>query len=483
MSAGTLSGLSIAAPPGFVEGTADRAADRDRPGIDRDRDGIDDLCDKFLEVCESAVDPLEIAASLEFDGMSDQLVHTRYGYPNVFAVAEEMFRRVPRRPVEPEPPADPWRTRPLMPVVHGLIYALPAVCFPAATGLLGGRGAIAVILVSLLSSWTAGQGLAYLGYRRLGLAGPAGARRVLRAGAGLGMAMLLIILDLTTVLSGARPTVLVFAIGQGGYMLGASVLMVLGAERFLLLALAPGVLGSTAFLVLGRSPGWQLPVWSALAATPVLALAFAVVACRGAESGEGTLFPLADLRGALPAAGFGLLAAALLAFPVLAPGSHQGALLGALPLSLSMGAAEWSLFAYRRRTQRLLRTNQPLRRFGRRARLALVAAATRYLASAIVLTAVVLSIAAATRLISPQWSVLPQLAAYLALGGAMFLALLLQTMGSRTMPLIACAAALAVELLARNSGVPAQLAASVGLLLVLGCYAVAVLGQAVRHAY
>ena len=32
-----------------------------------------------------------------------------------------------------------------------------------------------------------------------------------------------------------------------------------------------------------------------------------------------------------------------------------GALLAALPLSLSMGAAEWSLLWYRRRTQRLLR--------------------------------------------------------------------------------------------------------------------------------
>ena len=76
----------------------------------------------------------------------------------------------------------------------------------------------------------------------------------------------------------------------------------------------------------------------------------------------------------------------------------------------------------------------------------------------------------------------PQIAAYLALGGAMFVALLLQAFGSRIFPLITCAAALAVAVLCRRLGVPAQLAACTVLLVLLTGYAGLVLGKAVRHA-
>ena len=60
----------------------------------------------------------------------------------------------------------------------------------------------------------------------------------------------------------------------------------------------------------------------------------------------------AELRGALPSAGFGLVAAGLLVFPVAAgvrglEGANTGALLASLPLALSMGAAEWLLVWYR----------------------------------------------------------------------------------------------------------------------------------------
>ncbi len=193
------------------------------------------------------------------------------------------------------------------------------------------------------------------------------------------------------------------------------------------------------------------------------------------------------MRGALPSAGFGLVAAGLLVLPVAVGlpghrGANTGALLASLPLALSMGAAEWMLIWFRRRTQRLLRTTRELRAFTIRSRLLLFSALLQYLAAAVLLTAAVIAVAAETQLIRPHWTLLPQVAAYIALGGAMFIALLLQAFGSRIFPLVACAVALAVEVACRGLGVPAQIVTCTELLLVLAGYAAFVLGRAVRHA-
>ena len=55
-----------------------------------------------------------------------------------------------------------------------------------------------------------------------------------------------------------------------------------------------------------------------------------------------------------------------------------------------------------------------------------------------------------------HWTVLPQIVAYMALGGSMFLALLLQGFGIRIFPLAGCAAALAIEVVFRDYGVFGQ---------------------------
>jgi hypothetical protein len=461
---------------------------------------VEELCEQFVLVCESAVDPLEISSALEFDGLSDQAVRKRYGASDVFALAEEMYRRVPRRPAEPEPLPDPWRVSKLRPALHGLLYGLPTVCFPAATGLLAGRGVLSALIVALLTSWALSQALAYLGYVRLGQGDAAQAARLLLVGMVAGTVGVAAAMAVTALMAPVHIPALIFGAGLGAYMLGATVLMVLGAERLLLVVLAPGVLGSAVFLVLGRPPQLEHAIWGALAATPLLALGLAT-ARAGRETGllgrgrgrdwpglsAGRLLVAADLRDALPSAGFGLVAAGLLVLPVAAGlpghrGTNTGALLASLPLALSMGAAEWMLIWFRHRTQRLLRATWELRAFSTRARLLLFAALLLYLAAAMLLTVAVIAAATETRLIYPHWTLLPEIAVYMALGGAMFMALLLQAFGSRTFPLTACAVALAVEVVCRGLGVPAQLVACTELLVVLAGYAAFVLGKAVRHA-
>jgi hypothetical protein len=471
------------------------------PAEDATSRDLAELCEQFILVCESAVDPLEISTALEFDGLNDQAVRERYGVSDVFALAEVMYRRVPRRPAEPEPVADPWRISKIRSAVHGLIFGLPAVCFLAATALLTGPGVLRALVVALLSSWTLSQGLAYLGYTRLGRSDAVQAARVLLAGMIAGTGAVGLAMALTALTERVDLPVLIFGFGLGTYMLGATVLMVLGAERLLLIVLAPGVLGSATFLALGQPHHLEYAVWAALAATPALALALALWRAgrepgffgqrrsRNAKTPEpaGKLITAAELRGALPSAGFGLVVAGLLVFPVAAAlaggqGPNTGALLASLPLALSMGVAEWTLVWFRRRTQRLLRGTREVPAFAYRARLTLLTALLQYLTAATLLTAAVFVVATAAQLIHPHWAIAPQIGAYLALGGAMFVALLLQAFGSRMVPLITCAVALAFEVLWHRLGVSGQLVACTGLLLTLTGYAALVLGKAVRHA-
>jgi hypothetical protein len=452
-------------------------------------DTVAGLCEEFAEVCASAVDPLEVASALEFDGISDQMVRNRYGYADVFALAREMYGRVPRQPAEPPPPADPWLASRVQPLLHGLLYGLPAVCFPAAAALLAGPGLHPLLIIALLTAWAASQGLASLGYQRLGrTAGRGQARRLLRAGLAAGLTLVALIMAGSALLLHARLPAALFGGAEGAYMLAACVLLVLGSERWLLAVLAPGAAGSAVFLALGRPAGLEHAAWAALALTPLLAVAAALLVTRGSGAAGGPLFRWRELRDCVPAVVFGLLAAGLLIFPVVAGarghgGLNVGALLATLPLSLSMGAAEWSLLAYRRRSRALLRSTSDLRRFSRRSRLVLARALGQYLLAAVVLTAAAAAIAAGTGLVRLDGLVVAELAVYLVLGAGMFLALSLQAFGLRAWPIGACAAALAAELVFRDQGLTAQLAACAGLVLVLGGYASRVLAQAVRHAF
>ncbi len=493
MTAGSMLPEGPGAPGGKVNGTVpgwlkDEPHDNGLDAFAPDRLTVAALCEKFADVCESAVDPLEVASALEFEGYGDRTAREDYGVRDVFALAQAMYRRVPRKPRAPEPTPDPWQPGRWRPLLHALLYALPAVCFPAAGALLAGPGVLPALVVALLVAWGLSQGLACIGYLRLGRTDMTQARRVLRSGLLAGLVLVALAMAATRLVVHAHILVLLFGAGEGVYMLGASVLMVIGAEDRLPAALAPGVLGSATFLFLGRPPGLEHLAWAALAVTPLLACTMALVCTRTAVSLTGWLPSLAELRAAAVAIAFGMVAAGLLTFPIIAGphghgGVNEGALVASIPLSLSMGAAEWSLLWYRRRTRRLLRTISDVRAFRLRARLALLVAWLQYVAGAVMLLALGVIVAVGTGLVDMQRIVVLEAVGYLVLGSAMFLALLLQTMWVRALPLAAAAAALAIEIGFRGYGVAIGLAVPVMLLTVIGSYSMVRLGEAVRHGY
>jgi hypothetical protein len=452
---------------------------------------IEDLCRQFAQICASAVDPLEIASALEFDGVGDTAAAATYGYADVFALAEEMWRRTRRRPAEPDQPPEPWlqvsgpRT-----ALRTVLYALPAVFFLAGAGLFTGTGVYLTLVVALLTSWSLSQGLAFLGYRRLGTVA---VHRTLLTCLLACLAAVMTAVATAAGVAHAQLTVLGFGLGEGMYMLSASVLMVLGAERLLLFALTPGLLASAVFLAAGRPLHEQPYLWAEMAATPVLALSLAF-ACVGpqwraasAEPRIANRYTWHERGGALTAAAFGLVAGGLMVFPVAAgPDGHggvsSGALLGAMSLTLSVGAGEWFLLWYRRQTRELLRTVRDVAGFAQRATLVFADAVLQYMAAAAVVLCLAATVADRTGLLHLGWEALPAMTAYLALGTAMFVALLLQALGDRTVPLAVCAAALAAEIGCRAAGWADQVTVPAVLTVVLATYAAISLGNPVRHA-
>ncbi|MBP2473400.1 hypothetical protein JOF53_002272 [Crossiella equi] len=450
-----------------------------------------ELAHRFESLCAGAVDPLEVAAGLEADGLSDQAVKARYGFPTVFDLAEELFRLLPRAPEEPAPQPEVWVTNPKLHLLRGVLFALPGLGYTAATPLLVQPAALAVLVGSLVLSWTMSQGLSYLGYVRLGLGRTDAAHGVLRQGLVVCTVLVTGVSAVLASFTDAGWAVLALGVGQGVYLLAATVLLVRGCELLLLGALAPGVLAGGLHLVAGHR---FLPHWAellGLAGSVLLTVGFALWRTWPTKPVKGSLAPSrTELRNALPHGLFGLCAAGLLALPVVwavLPGapSVPGAALAALPVSLSMGFAEWCLFAYRRRMGRLMRETTKLSTFARRSKLVLVSALGRYLLSAAALCAVVLFAVPGA---FP--GAVPTYAAYLALGGALFLALLVQACGLNTVALLACAAALSAELAFTFSGAAliwptatawVQLGVGVALLLVLLCHAAVAMSSAVRH--
>jgi hypothetical protein len=271
------------------------------------------------------------------------------------------------------------------------------------------------------------------------------------------------------------------------------VLLVMRAERWLLFALAPGVLASGSYLVAQRPGPVTGLVWLPLAVCALLVLVLAALkTARPGPAIRGVLVG-AELRAALPHALFGLVTAGLLALPVVAIGvggsaGMPAAALLTLPLSLSMGAAEWSLYWYRRRVRGLLYAARTLGQFAPRARLVLLGAVTRYLGAVVLLISATLAVAVAGS-IRLEWTLLRAGGSYLALGCALFVALLLQAVGAGVFTLVACAAALGVELalvigLPLGSGLDvmsAQLLACSVLFTGLLVRCDTVLGQVVTH--
>ncbi|AXE85381.1 hypothetical protein [Streptomyces sp. Go-475] len=448
------------------------------PGIPRQRtpswaqpDPVDELVGRLEDFIAAAVHPDEIAALLESDGLSDDQIRERYGVKNSFALAETLYERVERRYPEPDGPApDPWRIGLLGCLLRGVVFALPGLAYVLGAPLFTGPGDLGLpagtvpLLAGALCGWTWNQGLAHRAYAWLGLGDRTAARRALLLGAPAG-ALLGSLVSLAFAGS-AAPAVVAFAAGQSCYLAAATVLLVMGRERHLLVALAPMAMGAVLSLVdpLPRAASLALLLGS-LAAVAVLGLREVAPALKGEggwTAGLAALLPFGGpvtgparprpagprLTGSLPYALFGLGTGVLVLYAALGDvlaGDERGAVAApaAVALTLSMGPAEWLLYRFRSDSLAGLRASGTARDFWRTTVLTVVQCLAAYLAALLVL-----SLAAAA--LWPQ-APLPggvRLAGLLLLGVVLWTGLLLQSFGAVTgATAVCCVAALAQTLL------------------------------------
>ncbi|WP_078651940.1 hypothetical protein [Streptomyces globisporus] len=138
-----------AIPPRASARRASAAAARRGPA-----DPVKSLLHDHRDLCERAVDPLEIAAGLEARGLTDRTA-ARYRHRDVFALAEELYARMPPRAhdptaggtVGPGPDTDARAAWTLLALLPGVACLATAGALRVTEGVLG-DGARALVTVA-----------------------------------------------------------------------------------------------------------------------------------------------------------------------------------------------------------------------------------------------------------------------------------------------------------------------------------------------
>lgn len=299
-----------------------------------DEKAVDELAAELADRIGPAVHPYEVAALLEAEGLSAEVIRHRYGHPNLFSLASALYDRVPRAFPEPPRAADPWRPDTVRCLLRGLLFALPVLAYVLTAPLWRADRHAPALIVAGIASWAWGQALGHRAHLRL-VTGRREAARTLLTGSLLGAA---VATALGALPAGGGPVTAVAA-AQSLYLAAAGVLLVLGRERLLLAALSPLVAGAAVL------PWWE-PGPLPRAGLPLLALlatlaATAHVLRAGLAAPPAPGGPRPRPRLSLPYGLFGLAAAVL----VMLEGRQDP--YAVIALTLSMGPAEWLLYRYR----------------------------------------------------------------------------------------------------------------------------------------
>lgn len=305
-----------------------------RPGYGARSDAVDRLAAELADRIAPAVHPYEVAALLESEGLTGEVIRERYGHRDLFSLATALYERIPRTFPDPPRPADPWRPDHVRCALRGALFALPGLAYALAGRLLDQQGVVRALVVAGLLSWAWNQALGHRAYLRLAT-GRREAGRTLLKGATAGA---LVAAAAGVSLAGSGPAALAVT-AQSGYLAAAGVLLVLGRERLLLAALAPMIAGAATL------PWWE-PGTVLRAGLPLLSFLGTLAAAGWALRATRTAPPVPDaarpqLLRSLPYGLFGLAAGALV---FLAGRDHPWAV---IVLTVSMGPAEWLLYRYR----------------------------------------------------------------------------------------------------------------------------------------
>ena len=344
-------------------------------------------------IVESAVDPLEIAASLESCGLSNAVVRDRLGWKDVFTLAEQLYTEIQLRPA-PASDLRPIRTGNLSDLGRGLVFASPTLMFAGANIALRSWISWWMLPLSLACGWAFSQVVSYVGCSRKDQAEPTGSP-VLWAVLAAPAVCVFFGLAGDAILGGKFYGVL-FAAAGCAFMAAAAELIVHHEELLIALTLLPGATGSLIFIT--RVP-FALPTSVALALVGASLVATIAVALRHLPARWWLVPPLDRGNASMMARYFGLgIFSGLLVsiFIVLEPaqsGARGWPAAAAYPLVLSLGVMEWQLHTLRAGARNALVASHSLGDFARAARGKLARAALSYFAVLAVLTGLVQGLA------------------------------------------------------------------------------------------
>lgn len=395
---------------------------------------LDRLSRRLDRVCSTAVDALQIAAMLESDGISDRIAREEYGFTDVFELAEELYRRVPARPLPRLAVVqDNGARRMRREISKGLLFALPGLFYPAAFAVYGVQAGTLGLTLAAIAGWAWSQAMVNLAYRLMGRGDPRGAARLLMELAILGVVGLTGTMILASRIEGdLGGSAVTLAAGQMAYQMAAAILFMFERELWLFVALIPGVAVNLAHIMLGTDAVSPLIALAAgtgsIALTLIAAFGQALRAAFG-QRGTPAILRFRDLWATVPFVVYGAACASFIAFDTLqfwirnlepAPPSLGVAV---VPLVLSMGVLEWQLRRFRERGVECLGISKTRKGFSRRVRRTFVDALKRYTLTLVGLSLVAWLVTFALRLEGVQPMTL--LTANAALGVGFFAAFIL----------------------------------------------------------
>lgn len=413
-------------------------------------------------VCETAVDSQQIAAALEAHGYNDRMVLERFGYPNVFELAETLFRSVPRK-LTPAKRRVYHFSNTLRELSHGLFYGLPGLFYPAVFAWVGPQEATLGLILSAILGWSWSQGMIRLAYVLMGQGFAQEARVLLRTMMFIGLSLAALI---PPIIQGSPPLVALVVL-QMAYHMASGVLLLYKRELWLLAATSPAVLSGALFLLAPEVLG---------AAATTLVMMVSVLMSFGAAlfttRAKATYSPWkvlqrADWLDTLPLMLYGLLSAI---FVFLSPFWHWltntpiASGLAVVPLVLSMGGLEWQLRVFLERMSLLLASTSDLGVFARNVNRIFLSVLASY-----GLLLLVLSLLAMAMLNLRDAESQIFLVANFLLGLGFFVAFTLTSMNRTLRVLLGMVLALAVYLAAFGLSIQGLLPLDVHLSYLLGC--------------
>jgi hypothetical protein len=394
----------------------------------------------LLNVVAAAVDPLEIAASLETCGMSNAVVRKRFGQRDVFSLAEQLYAGVEFRPV---PAKDLRARRPggLPDLGRGVVFATPTLMFAGAAIALHSWLSWWTVPLALICGWAFSQFVAYMGFSHQGIDESTGATVVWALLAAFTTCACLGVVG--DVILGGRYTGVLFAAAACAFMTASAELVVHAEERLIGIMLIPGAVGSLIFIT-GEPFAMPIGVAVGLAAISVVGTVLAALRHVPARWWQ---FP-ALTRADFPTAGryfangccCGLFVALLMVLEPSKSGSPNWPAGAAYPMILSLGVMEWQVRSLRAGARRAALGSYSLVEFAKTMRKKLARAILFYAAALGVLTISVEALGYARGVIVPP----SLMVASTCLAIAFFLALVVASCGRVDLVLRAWVAGIAI---------------------------------------